>query len=272
MTIILDQKKYDIPNVRTVSWLDPEAGALGLKQVSHSNARTTWLRGIVCHTIHGVLGKLLPGAGPNTDVDVLQAHYQVSTDRAVSWDFTCDMDGTWLIQNDPVKRFTWQAGAVNPFTCGFEMVQYQNGDLFEVQIAKAVEFIDFLTLKLGIQRQIPWDKKNNCPKKGIVNRIAGNANGANVVGIYAHYNQTTNRGYGDPGPYLFEALKAAGYETFDFDSGDDLAAWKERQINLLGIAEKDADGVPGQKTVAALKSKGYKTGLWVQRPMDQLLT
>lgn len=271
MSIILNEQKFEIPNIKTVSWLDSEAKTLGLKEVSHSNARTSWVRGIVCHTIHGKLGKLLPGIGPDTNIDIVNARYQANTSNAVSWDFTCDLDGTWLIQNDPLKKFTWQATSVNPYTCGFELVQQNNGDLYEGQINKAVEFIDFLTLKLGIQRQIPWDKKNNCPKKGIVNRIAGSNAGKDVVGVYGHYMQTTNRGYGDPGPYIFEALKNAGYELFDFDNNDDLAVWKERQIKLLKMSAGDADGVPGPKTIAALKSTGYSNGLWVKRPIDLLV-
>ena len=243
MSIILNEQLITIPGVKTVSWKDPEAQSLGLKEVSHKSTRNTWVRGIVCHTIHGKLGKLLPGLGPDTSIDIAQAKYQVNTTREVSWDFTCDMNGEWLIQNDPLKSYTWQATSVNGYTCGFEMVQHDNGDLYEGQIAKAVEFIDFLTAKLGIQRQIPWDMKNNCPPKGIVNRIAGPNSGKDVVGVYNHSHQTTNRGYGDCGPWLPIALKNAGYLTFNFDGDDDKMFWKDKQKNILGFAEAQADGV-----------------------------
>ena len=88
MSIILNEQKLTIPNVKTVSWLDPEAQALGLKEVSHKSKRNTWIRGIVCHTIHGTLGKLLPGLGPDTTIDIAEARYQTNTTREVSWDFT----------------------------------------------------------------------------------------------------------------------------------------------------------------------------------------
>lgn len=270
MSIILNETKYNIPGVPTISWKDPEAQALGLKEVSHKSHRSTWIRGIVCHTIHGKLGNLLPGNGPDTSTDIAQAKYQSNTTREVSWDFTCDLNGSWLIQNDPTKYYTWQATHVNGYTCGFELVQLPNGDLYEGQIAKAVEFIDFLTAKLGIQRQIPWDMKKDCPIKGIVKRIAGPNSGKDVIGVYNHAHQTTNRGYGDCGPYLPIALRNAGYETYTFDGDDDKAVWKARQ-KALGIDDKDCDGVPGPATVKALKASGKAHGLWVSRPIDALI-
>ena len=85
-----------------------------------------------------------------------------------------------------------------------------------------------------------------------------------------HRNQTTNKGPGDPGDSLFVALKNAGYELFDFDNKDDLNVWKQRQASL-GLVPSDVDGVPGPKTVAALKAHGHKHGLWVKRPVDDLI-
>jgi hypothetical protein len=84
------------------------------------------------------------------------------------------------------------------------------------------------------------------------------------------YHQTTNRGKGDPGPWIFNALKNAGYELFDFDNGDDKEVWKARQ-KALGFADKDCDGVPGPATVRALKAANKPHGIWVPRPIDLLI-
>jgi hypothetical protein len=268
MSIILNEKLLTIPGVKTVSWLDPEAARMGVKEVTDKSKRNTWIRGIVCHTIHGKLGKLLPGLGPDTDIDTKLARYQVNTTRNVSWDFTCDLNGEWLVQNDPLKNFTWQATSVNGYACGLELVQRDNGDLYEGQIAKAVEFIDFLTAKLGIQRQIPWDMVNNCPPRGTVPGILDG--GEDVIGVYNHAHQTTNRGYGDCGPWLPMALKAAGYETFAFN-GDERTVWKARQ-KAVGIPAAQCDGLPGPATVRALKASGKAHGMFVSRPIDTLIT
>lgn len=269
MSIILNEQKIEIPGVKTISWKDPEAASLKIKEATDKSPRKTWLRGIVCHTVHGKLGKLIPGDGPKTDKAIKYAKYQTSTDRDVSWDFTQDLNGDWVVQNDPLKFYTWQASAVNGYTCGFELVQLDNGDLYEGQIAKAVEFVDFLTAKLGIQRQIPWDMVNDKPLRSTVSRISGPNAGKDVVAVYCHYHQTNNRGFGDPGPWLQEALKKAGYETYAFD-GDDKEVWKTRQ-RALGITESECDGVPGPATVRALAASGKKHGMYVSRPIDALI-
>ena len=272
MSFVLNGKRVGVPGLNTTCWLDDPT----IKYITDKDPRTRWLRGIVAHTIHGKLGKLLPGFGPNTDIDTKLARYQTNTTRNVSWDFTEDFNGEWLIQNDPLKHYSWQATSVNPITCGFEMVQRENGDMYEGQITQAVLFVDALTALLGIQRQIPWDKVKDKPKLGQVQRIAGSNAGADVVGIYSHNNQTSNKPIGDPGPALFIALKNAGYELFDFDSGDDLSTWKARQVSL-GLASAVCDGVPGPKTVQALKAQAMqqgghsKHGLWVKRPVDALI-
>lgn len=271
MSLILNGIKHPTPNLKTVSWLDPEASQMKIKEVTDKNKRTTWIRSIVCHTVHGLLGKLLPGEGPDTKLDERYANYQVTTDRDVSWDFTCDLNGDWIIQNDPLKYFTWHATSVNPHTCGFEFIQKDNGDLYEGQVAKAVLFIDILTAKLGIQRQIPWDFVNNKPNLKPIQRIAGVNHGKDVIGIYNHSNQTANKGPGDCGPWLPKALKEAGYELFNFDNSDDIIAWKKRQKDILGFTDLEADGIAGPKTVQTLKSKGYKNGMYIQRPIDSLI-
>ena len=81
---------------------------------------------------------------------------------------------------------------------------------------------------------------------------------------------TTNRGSGDPGDAVFARLVAAGYEQYDFSIDEDRGVWKQRQEVLntdLGVG-LTVDGVPGQKTVAALIENGRPTGLWVSRPGD----
>lgn len=276
MSIVLNGVSMEIPNVKTTSWVGPtitQLGDLQVKKATKTSKRKKWLRGIVCHTVHGKLGNLLPGIGPDTNMDVHYAKYQVSTDRSVSWDFTCDLDGSWLIQNDPVKEYTWQATHCNSFTCGFEMIQLENGDMYEGQIQKVVEFVDFLTAKLGIQRQIPWDTKRDKPVLSQVKRLSDKDYGAgeDVVGVYSHVNLTSNRGKGDCGPWLPVALAAAGYEKFCFDDYDDKITWQDRQQRLLSMSSEGSDGIPGPSTVEALKSAGYKHGMFIRRPVDDLI-
>jgi len=82
---------------------------------------------------------------------------------------------------------------------------------------------------------------------------------ADVVGIVGHRDLTANRGSGDPGDALMDALAAAGCERMDFARRQDLLVWKQRQRDLGIVA---ADGVPWPATVASLEAKGYADGIW----------
>lgn len=265
MSIVIGNKKIEIPGLKTVSFLD---GVPSVKEINHSSARHESIHMIVAHTHKGIHGQLLTGMGPNSTVDDALIHYQVTTDRAVSWDYTVDKNGDVTAQSDPLRVFSWQATVVNPRSLGFEMIQNENGDTYEGEVAQAVLLIDALTALLGIQRQICWDSSHGTPKQGVVKRLQDG--GQDVVGIVGHRNISTDRGPGDPGDYIFAALKAAGYEFFDLDKAEDTKIWKARQ-QALGIPVASCDGIPMKGTVAALKAAGHKNGLWVKRPIDDLL-
>jgi hypothetical protein len=265
MSIIINNKSFEIPELKTISYLD---GIGWIKEATDKSPRSRPIKNIVCHTNEGINSKLIQGTGPNSTIDEALARYQVNTEREVGWDYTVDLNGDVTVQNDPVKYYTWQAGSFNPISLGIEMVQQnQNGTrvLYLEQINKTVLLIDFLTAALGIQRQIPWDKIGNKP---ILTQIPRIKEFKNFFGIIGHVQITKDRGKGDPGEHIFYALKEAGYECFDLSLKEDLEVWKERQKNL-GI---DSDGIPGQNTVNALKQKGLKHGMWIKRPIDDLIS
>lgn len=268
MSIILNDKKIEIPGLNINSYKD---GVSWIKHITDFSNRNVTIRLGVIHTHHGTLGHVIPGIGPNSTIDEALARYQVNTTRNVSWDFTIDFNGDIACQSDVCKTCAWQAGdtLINGESFGFEMVQKENGDLYEGQIEKVVLFIDAMTALLGIQRQIPWDSTKNKPKVGTIKRLL--EGGKDCVGFIGHRNCSTQRGPGDPGDAIFLALRDAGYECFDFDKKEDLKVWKDRQKNILVFEKKDCDGIALKKTVEALKNKGYVNGMWVSRPIDQEL-
>lgn len=264
MTIIINKNSYNIPSLSTTSWKD---GVSWVKEATDKSPRVRPIKNIVCHTHEGIVSKLIQGVGPNTSIDQRLAMYQVNSTRDVGWDYTVDLNGDVTVQNDPVLNYTWQAGEFNPISCGIEMIQEnQNGTriLYSEQIAKTVLLIDFLTASLGIQRQIPWDKKNNKPILVPLKRLQELKN---FYGVIAHCQVTSDRGKGDCGEQIFWALKDAGYECFDINAKEDILLWKERQ-KTLGLEEKDCDGICGAGTVSRLKAKGYKNGIFIPRPID----
>jgi len=276
MTIVLNGLRQEVPGIKSESWLD---GNPKIKYITDKDPRNRRIRGIVAHTHEGLSGNLLDGFGPNTTLDERLAMYQVSTDRYVSWDYTIDLNGDITWQNDPAVDCSWHAYPVNRLTLGFEMIQQVRknaagqmiaGDLYRGQIEKAVLMIDFLTAKLKIQRQIPWDTTLNRPDSRVLDRLKTSGGcGEDVVGVYGHRNITSQKPAGDPGDAIYLALKDAGYELFDYALEQDKTAWKARQ-QMLGMPASDCDGVALTKTVAALESHGHKFGLWVKRPSDDL--
>jgi hypothetical protein len=266
MSLVINNKKFEVPGLTTKSWLD---GDPKVKHITDMDPRKKRVRGIVFHTHEGVLGDLLPGNGPNTTLDERLAMYQVNTDRYVSWDGTIDLNGDVTWQNDPSVNYSWHGNHTNDVTLGIELIQKlrdngHHGDVFDDQLDKAVLLADVLTFCLGIQRQIFWDKINNKPISGIIPRLVNDHR--SFVGLYGHRNFTTNRGPGDPGDHVWYKLRDAGYELVFGD--EDKEIWKQRQAQL-GIAQ---DGLPLSDTVKAIKEKMHKpSGLWVSRPIDQIL-
>lgn len=264
MSIILGGEKIATPGIETISWLDDP----NVPKATDGSRRKNWIRAIVLHTVKGKLGGLKPGIKSSTRAETY-ATYQAHTSRDVSWDYTIDTDGTVVVSNDPIEKYTWHAGDVNGFTLGIELVQDENGDVWQGQIDATVKFLDFVTRELAkrnhpIQRQVPITG-SGAPVWGVVARIEKDSDAKNVVGIYGHRNQTNTRGPGDPGDHIFNALLNAGYKGFNLDAKEDLVFWASTQ-RLLGI--ENPDGVPGPKTALALKAAGHPHGLWVTRPGD----
>jgi hypothetical protein len=263
MALILGGVAYEVPGLAVRSWRDDPR----IPAATDTNARRERISGIVLHTTSGKRGPVLaaPAPGAPVDADVAYARYQASAPDHKSWDFTVDRDGSVAQSSDPLERATWHAGntPVNNRSVGIEIVQDKDGTLYRPGIDSAVKLVNFLTARLGIQRQYP--ARNGQPDGRHVERLLAGG-GRDFYGVYGHRNTATDRGWGDPGDPVFDALSAEGYEGFDLDRGEDMAAWRARQASL-GVAP--ADGIPGDRTVAALRTKGYADGLWVRARSDR---
>jgi len=217
-----------------------------------------WVRGIVLHTTHGKYPQTIhPGVG-NAGGALANIKYWNRVPAYASSHLLVDADGRVIQTSDLITEQTWHATSVNAVTVGIEIVQGSDGSLFQGQIDTVVHLCDWLTARLGIQRQIPMAYAG----KPIDRLVHG---GLDVVGVVGHRDQTTNRGRGDPGDLVMDALVAASYERFDMQLGMDLAAWKDRQ-KFLGFPLASRDGVAGPRVVNALKAKGFVDGIWVRRP------
>ncbi len=256
MSIVLGGQRVEIPGVTSISWLD-DPRAL---KTPKTNPRTEPIKMIVWHVTSTTPTVITPGVGPTSRDPFYWSRDSALNNRGASWDGTIRRDGVLLWHNDPLTAFTWHGRSVNPRSVGIE-IESGNGTVYQAQIDTMVKLARKLSPALGVQEQIPW--RNGAPDRRVIDRIA--AGGQDVVGHIGHRNVTSEKS--DPGDAVFLALKAAGFEGFDYQSGEDKQAWATRQ-QALGLAP---DGVPGRATVAALTQAGYADGIWTKGKGSPLL-
>jgi hypothetical protein len=245
----------------TITFLDDIKCKLGSRSFRKRNAQEQKnICAIVCHTTKGIPGgKDLtkqtinnePGKSSNAGPRMC-ATWQADQSKFGGAHFIIDYDGMVYQCADIYLDAAYHAELANGNSVGIEICQNTDASLHEIQIQNNTKLVFELTKILGIQRQIcklPYEHK---PVKCLEGKL-------NRYGIFGHRNLTSNRGSGDPGDFVLQALADSGFEQFDYDQGEDLQTWKERQQSL-GIA---ADGVPGPHTVEALNNASYANGIWV---------
>lgn len=261
--LVLGGRRLPVPGDVVLTWLDSDCAP----RVTDRTPRRAPPRNITLHTNHGAPREppLVAAAALDTNVCSL-ASYQTRTDRDVSWDFTVSRKGPVVQQNDPLVDYTWQAGPVNGYSLGVETEQGEGGAVHKAALDALVRLVDALTRELGIQRQIPAVRVGGrlVPDRRVLARFGEGQGGATWWGVLGHRNVTEQRGPGDPGDVIMQALLDAGYEGFDLATWEDHRVWQRRQ-QLLGVP---ATGAPGPETVAALKRRGYPRGMLVWRPGD----
>lgn len=264
--IVLDGKQCEVPGVQTFSWIDEPQR---IPRITNVTPRTRQTRMIFVHTVYGYRGPLQPGRMPSSQLYAWTRSQH--TRKGASWDYTVGGDGIVACQNDVVTHYSWHCTHPNPFSIGIEMEQSKNGTQYEACIDATCRLIVFLCERLGIQKQTAYDHllHKNRPWASRIDRLDPGRAGADCVGIFGHRNVwhypegskklSPERGAGDPNDYIFERLVSVyGFERFDYNLGEDLKTWRERQA-FLGV---DVDGIPLAKTVASLKLNGYSSGIW----------
>lgn len=210
MSLILGGKRLEVPGTRVTSWLDEPKR---VPQVRDGRVRASVPTAIVLHTSRGVPGVIRPGARASGVAEAL-ARYQATTERDVSWHLTVDTDGEVLQSCDVVSWLAWHASSANGWTVGIELAQHpDSGDLWSAQVDALVAVCDVICRELGIPRCVPVDASGQPfvgPVRAWQEKSEG-GRGERFVGLVGHRNLTRNRGPGDPGSAIFEALLGRGY-------------------------------------------------------------
>lgn len=273
MAIIVDTVEIEIPGIKTISFR--QDGRLRLRFGEDSRRRPARdIRGIVLHTTKGIPGGsdmrqqvIRPGFGPSVDAGLRCSRLWSTSRKNAGAHLVVDFDGAVYCCCDVLLEAAFHAGPVNTLTIGIEIYQGSSAELYEGQLDTVVRLVDFLTRYFGIQRQVP-ERYRGVPLSRFSAGDGNNRAGRDFYGVYGHRDVSADRGRGDPGSEIFLRLIKAGYEGWDLDAREDVAAWRPRQKALgLGLV---ADGIPGPMTVRALANSGRPHGIWVRRPGDEL--
>jgi hypothetical protein len=269
--LIVDGVRVAVPGFDIANFLDNPKLRLapgGFRM--RSGRERAWIHLIVVHTTGGIPGGsdlrkqiIYPGFGPSTNAGERVVDMWKTQGKPAGSHLLIDFDGKISCCADLITEAAYHAGHANGCSVGIEVVQGHGAELYQSQLNLTARLISALCvlMPVPIQKQIPTPYTGH-PIPRFVASQQKEIPLADVVGIVGHRELTASRGEGDPGNALMGALIANGCEMLDFYSGQDLKVWKQRQADL-GIA--NPDGVPGPRTVAALKLAGYPNGLWTPR-------
>jgi len=213
--LVIDGRRVEVPGVNVCTWLDDPTRAPPITDGHRRDARA--VEAFVLHTSKGRRAQVKPGSRPSNRAELL-ARYQSRTERDVSWHLTVDTDGDVLQQADLATWMCWHVEQANGWTIGAEMIQHEDDhSLWSVQIDAAVAVVAATCAALSIPRRVlvgpdgaPWVK----PVPSLLMKKYGGP-GGHWGGVLGHCNLVpdTVRGPGDPGPGVFAALLAAGFEA-----------------------------------------------------------
>lgn len=244
----------EVPGVKIANPLDTEWCKLSPRD--YRARRTSWIRQIFIHTTKGIHPqRIIPGAGPGgKDKDV--ADYWRFSTRQSAAPIVVDTDRTAACLADVVKTAPYAVTVSNDFSISIEMYQLLDGGIYESTLDSTVAIVLALCEHLSIPLQIPGRVYPNAPIQRMVH------GGPDMVGVFGHRDNTTDRGRGDPGDEIGRRLIAAGAEPLDFDRRQDLAKWKSRQLYLNAIFGErlKVDGQAGPGTIAAMRRHGFAHG------------
>ena len=222
--------------------------------------KTRWVRSIVLHTTKGIPGGrktgvpqfVIPGKGDDEKRELRIADMWSTDGRSAGAHLIIDTDGSVGCMGDLANWAAYHAGGkMNEFSIGIEIYQESTGGIYQESLDSAVLLCEAICRAFRIQRQF------HAPYLGRpVQRLR--RGGADCVGVFGHRDITSRRGSGDPGDIIFEMLRDAGFEDFDFDVGEDMEVWRNRQ-DELGVL---GDGVPGPQTIKAITERRDFSGIW----------
>jgi len=238
---------------------------------------SSWIRQVIIHTTKGIWPQReISGAGPGGSGKVVADFWRGDPAHSAA-QIVVDTDGTVVCLADLARSAAYHAEGSNPWSIGIEMYQLGDGGIYSATLDATATIVAALTMSglpgrtglFQIPAQMPRGPYRSAPLLRMESGSGSarrNFGGPNLVGVFGHRDNTSQRGRGDPGDLIFGRLAALGFEGMDYDGNEDLSRGVERQQALN--AHDDAaghkgprltiDGVFGPASAAAMARHGFK--------------
>lgn len=221
----------------------------------------SWIRQLIVHSTGGRWPQpIVSGSGPGGEAARIADIWHsdpVHSGAAL----IVDSAGTVACLCDLARTTAYHAEGSNGWSVGIEMFQRPDGGIYRTTIDATATLCMALCEALGIPAQVHRRPYANAPLSRMetgAGRLRRNTGGPDAVGIFGHRDNTGERGRGDPGDAIYEALLAAGAEPLDFAAGEDLAVARRRQAALNARGERlSIDGLVGPASIAAARRHGF---------------
>lgn len=244
---------------------------------------TTWVRYIVLHTTGGLWPQpVVPGIGLGGHArDILEMWSGQDQGNGLrihsGAPLVVDFDGTIFCAQDIARCAAYHAEGANPYSVGIEMCTLPSGGIYEATLKAAARLVAALTWSgmpgsglLPIPFQIPRLSYRNAPLErceivdyGVMGgggQTRHQLSPTDLVGIIGHRDNTSNRGFGDPGEEIMTRLAALGAETVDYAAREEQQLARQRQTRLNQLDAKDGltfrplavDGIVGPASITAM--------------------
>lgn len=236
--------------------------------------KTTWVRQVMLHTTGGIWPQhVIPGGGKAGHAQQIADMWR-GADRDggekvhSAAQIIIDFDGSVACLCDLARIAAYHAEGSNGWSIGIEMSTLPDGSIYNDTLAAAVVLVQALTHSgrpgsglFPIPAQVPVQPYRNQPLIRMetgTGAMRHNLGGPDCVGAFGHRDNTSNRGYGDPGNEIYTRLIGAGFETIDFDLKQDIALGKQRQAALNARGENlVVDGICGPGSISAMIRQGF---------------
>jgi hypothetical protein len=264
VSLLINGALVDAPGLTTIPPASRGGPVWAYLHPGDWRARTTtpWVRQLIVHTTGGNWPQpVLPGSGPGghaRNIAEMWAGIDHGGGERIhsAAQLIVDTNGDVVCLCDLGRTVAYHAEGSNPWSVGIEMCTLRDGAIFQATLDATAKLVDFLCYPtLPIPRQMPRGPYRNAPLRRMelgTGNARHNSGGQNCVGVFGHRDNTSERGYGDPGNVIWTQLAALGFEGWDFDGAEDLAVGRRRQEALNARGESlTIDGVVGPASLAA---------------------